>query len=133
MKSIPATHADLLEDKSRAFAFLGTLMPNGSPQVTPVWFNVSGDMIWINSARGRVKDKNMRARPSVTLCISDPTNPYRYLQLRGNVVEITEEGANEHIDALAGKYTGDFKYKNHQPGVSRVIYKIKPNKVDPHG
>ncbi len=132
MKSIPASHADLLKDETRAFAFLGTQMSNGSPQVTPVWFNVSGGMIWINSARGRVKDKNMRARPTVTLCISDPANPYRYVQVRGKVVEITEENANEHIDALAIKYTGN-PYKNFLPGVFRVIYKIEPIKVDPHG
>jgi len=133
MNKIPESHKDLLTDEKRAFAFLGTLMPDGRPQVTPVWFNTSGDFILINSAEGRVKDKNMRARPKVTLCISDPTNPYRYLQVSGKVVEIIEEGANAHIDALSGKYTGNFKYQNYQPGVSRVIYKIKPERVDPHG
>jgi PPOX class probable F420-dependent enzyme len=124
---------DLLNDETRAFVYLGTLMADGSPQVTPVWFNTEGDTILVNSAKGRIKDKNMRRRPVVTLCIQDPTNPYRYLQVHGRVVEITEEGADAHIDALAGKYTGTFKYQHHQPGVSRVIYKIIPKKVDPHG
>jgi PPOX class probable F420-dependent enzyme len=133
MKNIPESHQDLLSDEKRAFAFLGTLKADGTPQVTPVWFNTSEDYILINSARGRLKDKNMRARPMVTLCISDPKNPYRYLQISGRVTEYTETGADAHIDALAGKYTGNFKYQNHQPGVSRVTYKILPEKVDAHG
>ena len=133
MNIIPETHRDLLKDEKRAFAYLATQMANGAPQVTPVWFNISGDTILVNSARGRVKDKNMRLRPVVTLCIQDPTNPYRYLQVRGRVIDITEAGANAHIDALAGKYTGNFKYQNHQAGVPRVIYKIAPEKVDAHG
>ena len=133
MNIIPETHRDLLTDEKRAFAYLATQMANGTPQVTPVWFNISGDTILVNSAKGRVKDKNMRARPVVTLCIQDPTNPYRYLQVSGRVDEITEAGANAHIDALAGKYTGNFKYQNHQAGVTRVIYKIIPEKVDAHG
>jgi PPOX class probable F420-dependent enzyme len=132
MKNIPDSHLDLLSDEKKAFAFLGTLKADGTPQVTPVWFNTSGDAILVNSARGRLKDKNMRARPDVTLCISDPDDPYRYLQVSGKVVAITEKGAAEHIDTLAEKYTSA-KYKNHQPGVSRVIYTIEPVKVDPHG
>ena len=133
MNVIPKTHRDLLLDEKRAFAYLATQMSNGSPQVTPVWFNISGDTILINSAKGRVKDKNMRARPVVTLCIQDPTNPYRYLQVSGRVIEITEAGADAHIDVLAGKYTGNFKYQNHQPGETRVTYKIMPEKADAHG
>ena len=133
MKNIPESHRDLLKDETRAFVYLATQMADGSPQVTPVWFNTAGDTILINSAEGRVKDKNMRARPVVTLCIQDPANSYRYVQIRGRVVEITEEGANAHIDALAGKYTGNFKYQHHQPGVKRIIYKIIPEKVDAHG
>ena len=133
MEIIPESHRDLLEDGTQAYVYLATIMADGSPQVTPVWFNTSGDTILLNSAKGRVKDKNMRRRPAVALCIQDPANPYRYLQIRGRVVEITEEGADEHIDALAGKYTGNFKYKNHQPGVKRVTYKIIQEKVDAHG
>jgi len=114
---IPESHLDLLKDEKRAFVYLGTQMADGSPQVTPVWFNTVGDYFLVNSAKGRIKDKNMRRRPVVTLCIQDPTNPYRYLQVRGRVVEITEEGADAHIDTLAGKYTGSFKYQHHQSGV----------------
>jgi PPOX class probable F420-dependent enzyme len=133
MSIIPESHHDLLKDEKRAFAFLGTQMATGAPQVTPVWFNMAGDFILVNSAKGRIKDKNMRARPVVTLCISDPVNPYRYLQINGRVVEITETGADAHIDALSGKYTGNYMYQNRQPGMIRVIYKIRPEKVDAHG
>ena len=101
MKNIPETHLDLLTDEKKAFLFLATLMPSGTPQVTPIWFNTDGEYILINSAKGRVKDRNMRLRPQVALCIQDPTNSYRYLQIHGKVVEITTEGADDHIDALA--------------------------------
>ncbi len=133
MNMIPESHLDLLKDEKRAFVYLATQMADGAPQVTPVWFNTSGDYILVNSAKGRVKDRNMRRSPVVALCIQDPTDPYRYLQVHGQVVEITEEGADAHIDVLAGKYTGNFKYQNHQPGMKRVIYKITPEKVDAHG
>jgi PPOX class probable F420-dependent enzyme len=109
------------------------LMPDGSPQITPVWFNTSGDTILINTAKGRVIDKNMCLRPTVALCIQDPVNPYRYLQLSGRAIEITKVGADAHIDALAGKYTGNYKYQHHHPDTQRVIYKIVPEKVDAHG
>ena len=129
-ESIPRNFLDLLQKP--AFASLATVMPDGGPQVSPVWCDYDGRHIIVNTAKGRLKDKNMRARPNVTLCISDPDDPYRYLQVSGKVVAITEKGAAEHIDTLAEKYTGA-KYKNHQPGVSRVIYTIEPVKVDPHG
>ena len=107
-------------------------MSDGTPQVTPIWFNTDGDHILINSAAGRIKDRNMRSRPNVALCIADPDNPYRYLQLRGRVVEITTAGADEHIDALAFKYRGVEKYPNRKPGEQRVTYKILPTKIDAH-
>jgi PPOX class probable F420-dependent enzyme len=133
MISIPESFHDLLADETRAFAYLATLMTDGSPQVTPVWFNTDGTHILVNSARGRIKDKNMRARPQVALAISDPGNPYRYLQVRGRVVAITEDGASDHIDALCFKYTGNPKYPWHRPGDVRVIYKILPEKVQAMG
>jgi PPOX class probable F420-dependent enzyme len=133
MKNIPATHLDILTDEKKAFLILATLMPDGAPQVTPVWFNTDGKYILINSAKGRIKDRNMRARPQVTLCIVDPSNPYRYLQIRGKVIEITINGADDHIDALTLKYRGVPKYPNHQPGEKRVMYKIQIEKVDAHG
>lgn len=133
MKSIPESHHDLLKDETKAFAYLATLMPDGSPQVTPVWFNTKGEYILINSAKGRVKDRNMRARPTVALCIADPANLYRYLQIHGKVTEFTTEGADAHIDALAFKYQGVPKYPYRQPGEIRVTYKIQAEKVDAHG
>jgi PPOX class probable F420-dependent enzyme len=101
-------------------------MPNGSPQVTPVWFDFDGTHIRINSAKGRVKDRNMRRDPRVALSLIDPENSYRYLEIRGRVVDITETGAVAHIDALAKTYMGLDTYPFHQPGVTRVIYKIEP-------
>jgi len=129
MSIVPDSFKDLLADKIRAFAYLATLMSDGSPQVTPVWFNTDGTYILINSAAGRAKDRNMRACPQVALVIADPKNPYRYIQIRGQVVEITREGADAHIDALAGKYTGTPKYGNRRPDEERITYKIMPNKV----
>jgi PPOX class probable F420-dependent enzyme len=124
------TYQDLLDDEKKAFAFLGTVMPDGSPQVTPVWFNTDGKHILVNSAEGRVKDRNMRARPQVALAIMDPEDPYRYVQFRGKVVEFTYEGAEDHISALANKYLGVEKFKKNNPQEVRVIYKILPDKVD---
>lgn len=133
MKNIPETHSDLLKDEKKAFLYLATQMPNGSPQVTPVWFNTDGEFILINSAKRRVKDRNMRARPQVALCIQDPSNPYRYLQIHGKVIEFTTEGADDHIDALTLKYRGISKYPSRQPGEQRIKYKIQIEKVDAHG
>ncbi|MDI6768389.1 MAG: PPOX class F420-dependent oxidoreductase [Anaerolineales bacterium] len=133
MKSIPESHHDLLKDETKAFVYLATLMPDGSPQVTPVWFNTDGEHILINSAEGRIKDRNMRARPTVALCIADPANPYRYLQIHGKVIEFTTAGADAHIDALAFKYQGVPKYPYRQSGEIRVKYKIQAEKVDAHG
>ena len=127
MKTIPNSHMDLLSDDARAFASLATLMPDGSPQVTPLWFNIRGDHILINSARGRVKDLNMRARPLVALLIVDPGDPYRYIQLRGRVVEITEEGGLAHINALSLKYRG--QAWTAIPDQVRVTYEIQPDSV----
>jgi PPOX class probable F420-dependent enzyme len=121
---IPERYLDLFEKK--AFANLATLMPDGSPQVTPVWVDFDGARIIVNSARGRQKDRNMKRNPSVALALSEPRNPYRYLEVRGRVVEITEEGASEHIDKMAKKYLGVDKYPNRAPGEVRVLYKIEP-------
>jgi PPOX class probable F420-dependent enzyme len=133
MKAVPETHIDLLKDEKKAFIYLATIMPDGSPQVTPIWFNTDGEYILINSAKGRIKDRNMRARPNVTLCIQDPSNPYRYLQIRGTVLEITTDGADDHIDSLTLKYRGIPKYPSRQPGEQRVKYKIRIEKIDAHG
>ena len=108
-------------------------MPDGSPQVTPVWCDFDGTNVRVNSAKGRVKDKNMRRDKKVALSVQDPENPYRYLAMRGEVVAITEEGADAHIDALAKKYLGKDKYPFRGPGEVRVIYKIRPVNVHTMG
>ncbi|HEX9144600.1 MAG: PPOX class F420-dependent oxidoreductase [Deltaproteobacteria bacterium] len=129
--TIPESYKDLFNKV--AFANLATLMPDGSPQVTPVWLNYDGSNIWVNSAKGRVKDKNMRRNKKVALSIQDPDNAYRHLSLQGDVVEITEQGADDHIDMLAKKYLGKDKYPFRAPGEVRVIYKIRPVKVTTTG
>jgi len=129
--TIPEKFRDLLTKK--AFAHLGTIMPDGSPQVTPVWFDFDGTHVRINSAKGRVKDRNMRRNGRVALAIQDPENPYRYLALRGRVEEIAETGADAHIDSLAKKYLGQDRYPNRQPGEVRVIYRIRPERVSSMG
>jgi len=121
---IPEKYVDLFQ--KRAFASLGTLMPDGRPQVTPVWCDFDGQHVIFNSARGRQKDRNVRRDPRVALAIVDPDNPYRYLEIRGTVVEITEDGAGQHIDKMAKKYMGVDKYPYGQPGEVRVLYKIRP-------
>jgi PPOX class probable F420-dependent enzyme len=121
--TIPDKYTDLFE--KRAFANLGTLMPDGRPQVTPVWCDFDGEHVIFNSAKGRQKDRNVRRDPRVSLALVDPENPYRYLEIRGSVVEITEDGADHSIDKLAKKYLGVDKYPYGQPGEVRVIYKIK--------
>jgi PPOX class probable F420-dependent enzyme len=125
MATIPEGFLDLLTTK-KAFAHLATLMEDGSPQVSPVWIDFDGTHVIVNSARGRVKDKNLRIRPLVALSISDPDNPYRYLGIRGKVVEITETGADDHIDKMAMKYMGleKYPYRRNQAEV-RVLYKIE--------
>jgi PPOX class probable F420-dependent enzyme len=121
---IPASHKDLLE--KQAFGNLGTLMPDGSPQVTPVWVDFDGKNIIVNSAKGRQKDKNLRRDGRVSVAIQDPQNPYRYLEIRGHVAEITEKDADAQIDKMAKKYLGKDKYPFRQPGEVRVMYKIVP-------
>ncbi|MGB9669310.1 MAG: PPOX class F420-dependent oxidoreductase [Anaerolineales bacterium] len=120
---IPDEYLDLFQKK--AFANLATLMPDGSPQVTPVWVDYDGEYVLFNSALGRQKDRNIRRDNRVAMSIQDPDNPYRYLQIRGKVVDINEAGADNHIDKLARKYLGVDQYPNRRPGEIRLIYKIK--------
>jgi PPOX class probable F420-dependent enzyme len=130
--TIPEGFTDLVTTKI-TFAHLATSMKDGSPQVTPVWFGYDGTHILLNSAKGRLKDRNMRARPRVALSILDPDNAYRYLQIIGRVVEVTEQGADAHIDGLAKKYIGQDKYPWRSPTEVRVIYKVLPEKVQTMG
>ena len=130
--TIPPQFRDLLETK-KAFAHLSTLMPDGSPQVTPVWFDFDGTHLRINSAKGRVKDRNMRRDARIAVAIQDPDNPYRYLAVRGRVEEITERGADAHIDALTKKYLGQDQYPYRQAGEVRVTYRIRLERVSTMG
>src|SRR3989449_2786802 len=130
--AIPPEFLDLVTTR-KAFANLATIMPSGSPQATPVWFNFAGKYIRVNSPRGPAKDKNMRREPRVALSILDPDNPYRYLAIRGRVVKITEDGAVEHINALAKKYRGMETYRSRSPDEVRVMYVIEPRRVAGQG
>ncbi len=124
MAPIPDSFHDLFQKK--AFAQLATLMPDGSPQVSPVWCDFDGRHVIVNSAKGRLKDRNMRRDPRVSLDLMDPQNPYRHLSIRGRVVDITENGADEHIDKMAKKYLGVDRYPGRAPGEVRVLYMIEP-------
>ena len=113
---------------TQAIAFLATLMRDGSPQVTPLWFSWDGQYILVNTAKGRTKERNMRERPVVALAIADPKIPTRYIQIRGKVVEINETGADEHINVLSLLYEG--KPWEKVPGQIRVQFKILPEHVN---
>jgi PPOX class probable F420-dependent enzyme len=132
MATIPATHADLLTTKP-AFAHVATLNPDGSPQVTPVWIDFDGTHVLFNTAKGRVKAKNLAREGRVALSIADPDNAYRYLGVQGHVVEMTETGGDAHIDKMAKKYLGKDSYPFRTPGEVRIIVKIAPDKVHANG
>jgi len=132
MAVIPDSFLDLLTQK-KAFASLATIMPDGSPQVTPVWFDYEGGAIRVNTAKGRVKARNMTEGAPVALSIMDPDNAYRYLQIRGRVRRVIEPGADRHIDSLARKYLGKDRYPFARPGEVRVIYEIEPRAVNAMG
>jgi PPOX class probable F420-dependent enzyme len=131
--TIPASHADLLQTTKAAFAQLATVNADGTPQVTPVWVDYDGTHVLVNTARGRVKTKNLERNPRVALSISDPENPYRYVGIQGRVVEMTEQGGDAHIDKMAKKYLNKDSYPFRQPGEVRVIVKIAPDKVHTNG
>jgi PPOX class probable F420-dependent enzyme len=125
MAIIPEAYLDLLTTKV-AFANLAIVLKDGSPQVTPIWFDYTGGKIRINTVRGRVKARTLKPNVHVAMAIMDPTNPYRYIQIRGRVLTATEKGADAHIDSLAKKYLGKDKYPFSQPGDVRVTYEIEP-------
>lgn len=132
MSAISEAYSDLLTTK-KAFANLATLNADGTPQVTPVWFDWDGSRLRINTAKGRLKDKNLRRAPAVALSIMDPDNPYRYVQVKGRVAAVTESGADAHIDALSKKYLGQDRYPYRKPGEVRVIFTIAPDRVQTMG
>jgi PPOX class probable F420-dependent enzyme len=117
----------LLQGKN--FGYLATLMPDGSPQVTPTWLDTDGEYIIVNTALGRLKYENVLRDPRVAISVADNANPYSMVAVRGEVVEHTTSGAEEHIDKMAKKYMGLDKYPGRAPGEKRVILKIKPTKI----
>jgi PPOX class probable F420-dependent enzyme len=128
MSTIPESFSDLMRQK-KAFANLATVMPDGTPQVTPVWFDYQNGIVRVNTAKGRVKARNMTEGAPVALAIMDPDNPYRYVQVRGRVRRATTQGADSHIDALAKKYLGQEKYPYRQAGEERLTIEIEPTSV----
>lgn len=104
MKQVPESHADLIDGPY--VVALSTLLPDGQPQTTPVWCNRQGDFIFINVMKGFRKEKNMRLNPRVSILAYDPKNPLHNIEIRGCVVEMTENGAIEHNDKLARLYMG---------------------------
>ncbi len=117
----------LLEGQN--FGHLATLMPDGSPQVSPVWVDHDGTHVLVNTAEGRVKLRNVRRDPRVAISIANQQNPYQMVTIRGRVVEITHEGADAHIDKMAKKYLGQDTYPFRRPGEQRVILKIAPEHI----
>ncbi|MEO9213536.1 MAG: PPOX class F420-dependent oxidoreductase [Caulobacteraceae bacterium] len=130
MTDIPEKFRDLMTKK--AFASVATVMADGSPQVTPVWFDYTNGKLRVNTAKGRVKARTMIAGAKVAVAIMDPDNAYRYVQVRGTVARVTEEGADRHIDALSQRYLGK-AYPYRQPGDVRITVEITPESIDTMG
>ena len=116
-----------------AYCQLATLMPDGSPQNTQVWVDTDGEHILINTAQGRQKERNVQRDPRVALNVVDPTNAWRVGMVRGRVVEVTTEGADELLDQLAKKYLNVEAYPCRRPEEVRVTLKILPDKINEIG
>jgi PPOX class probable F420-dependent enzyme len=128
MADIPENVRYLLKWETKAMAFLALALKDGSPQVTPLWFDWDGTHLIINTARGRVKDRVLQRKTKVAVAIPDPADPYKYVQIKGPVVEEAEEGAYEMICRLNEKYHGKPDFAK-IPGQVRVTYKILPERV----
>ena len=123
-----ASTRKLFEGKN--FAYVSTLMRDGYPQITPTWVDIEDGNILVNTAIGRIKQKNVSRDPRLSIAIADQNNPYDMVTMRGKVIEqITGDAADKHIDKLAKKYLGKDKYPNRAPGEKRVILKVKPERV----
>lgn len=127
MRRLPDAAVKLIEGKN--FAHLATLMPDGSPHVTTVWIDHEGDVILVNTAEGRVKEKNVKRDPRVAISVADHQNPYHRAFIRGRVLAVTRERAEANIDELAKKYMGQDKYPHRVPRERRVLIKIEPTYV----
>jgi PPOX class probable F420-dependent enzyme len=128
--TIPERGREILDKKS--IASLATLMADGSPHVTPVWVDVDGDEILVNTLDGRLKPRNIRRDPRVAITVPDPDNPTVALIVRGTA-ELTNEGADEHADALSKKYLDEDVFPYRQPGDVRVLIRIRPERVFMYG
>ncbi|MFT3865907.1 MAG: PPOX class F420-dependent oxidoreductase [Solirubrobacterales bacterium] len=128
MAAIPDEAKHLFENKD--LAHVATLNSDGTPQVSAVWVGLDGDTVTINTAEGRVKTKNLHNNPSVALSIAGQENPYENLIIQGKVVEMTHDGADADIDALAKRYLDADSYPFRQPGEERVLVRIQPEKVN---
>jgi PPOX class probable F420-dependent enzyme len=117
----------LIEAKN--FGNLATIRPDGTPNVTPVWVDWDGESVLINTAAGRAKERHLRRDPRATISVFQLDNPYNYVAVTGRA-ELTEEGADEHIDRLAKKYLDQDSYPFRQPGEQRVIVRIWPERVN---
>lgn len=131
MDATLAKYRDIFDKKT--FCYVATVGKDGTPQVTPVWCEFDGTHIVFNTARGRVKDANLARNPTITLAAADPDNPYRYVQVKGRVAEVTEQGADPHIDKMAKKYLGQDRYPGRKPGEQRMIVKVLPQRVQGMG
>lgn len=131
MATLPQGLKDMLQQP--VFVHLTTLMADGSPQASPVWVDVDGDEIVINTAEGRVKDKNMKRDARVALSVTAADNPYKAFMIRGRVVKHTTEGGDAHIDKMAKKYMGVDSYPFRNPAETRVIYRIVADRVSNMG
>lgn len=127
MAEIPDEAMHLL--KGKAFAHVATLMDDGAPQVSPVWIDADDGVVLFNTAEGRLKPRNLREDDRVAISVINPENPYEHLLIRGRASELTHEGADAHIDALANRYMGVDEYPLRQPGEERLIIKVTPEKV----
>lgn len=127
MATIPDTHRDLLDGP--VMVSLATIMPDGQPQVHPVWADFDGQHVRINTVAGRPKHRNMQDRPQVTVLMVDPGDPFRWIEVRGRVANIDTEGADAHIDKLARDYLNVDVYPGHSPDMQRVIAYIEPTRV----
>jgi len=127
---VPADFHDMFEKQT--FAHVSTILPDGSPHVTPVWIDYDEEAghLLFNTARGRRKERNLRQNPDIAVSMTDPDDPYQFLSVQGEAVELTEDGAVEHINALAQRYMNVEEYPNldSEEG-ARVIVRIQPETV----
>jgi PPOX class probable F420-dependent enzyme len=129
MVPLPESVKKLIEAKT--YANFATIMPDGSPHVVQTWVDHDRDTVLINTNEGSQKHRNAERNPKVALDICDPTNPFNMAIIRGRVIEITRNGAEDHVDKLAKKYLGQDKYSGRRPGVNRILIKIEPSRVIP--